>query len=139
MKVKVRINILGIYDLVLALGAIYIGVMMINSSNGIFDQYPKEWLTRVPFENWIVPGIIAIVLFGLGNIIAASLSFNKSNSKFWLASAIVGGILFMSSISQVIILEEIFLATVEIMVLSIIQLCLCLFTFAEYKKKHNKL
>ncbi|MBX4259234.1 hypothetical protein KTC96_16240 [Clostridium estertheticum] len=131
---KEKINMLGIYDLVLAVGAIYTGGMMISSSGGMFTQYPKEWLSKIPFDNWIVPGIITIVLFGLGNIIAAILSFRKGNSKFWVVSVIMGVLLFISIISQVIILEETFLATVEIMVLSIIQLCICGYTFAKYKK-----
>lgn len=138
MKEKIRKNLLGIYDLVVALSAIYIGVMMISSSNGVFTQYPKEWLTRVPFESWIFPGIIAIVLFGFGNIIAAILSFRKGNSNFWVVSAIMGGLLLISSISQVIILEGTFLVTVEIIALSIIQLCICLYSFAEYRQKYNE-
>ncbi|MBW9170448.1 hypothetical protein K2F43_04410 [Clostridium estertheticum] len=138
MKEKIKVNLLGFYDLVLALGAIYIGVMMISSRGGVFTQYPKEWLSKVPFDNWIAPGIITIVLFGLGNIIAAILSFRKGNSKFWVVSVIMGVLLFISIISQVIILEETFLATVEIMLLSIIQLCICGYAFVEYRKKHNK-
>ncbi|WP_443662327.1 hypothetical protein [Clostridium sp.] len=134
MKEKIKMNLLGIYDLIMAVGAIYIGVMMISSKSGIFTSYPKEWLSKVPFENWIFPGIIAIVLFGFGNIIAAILSFRKGNSKFWVTSAIMGGLLFISIISQVIILKETYLATVEIMALSIIQLCICRYTFPKYSK-----
>ena len=132
---KIKVNILGIYDLIIAIGAIYIGViMMISSSGGKFIPYPKEWLSKVPFESWIFPGIISIVLFGLGNIIAAILSFKKSNNKFWIASSIMGGLLFVSVISQVIILDETFLVTVEIMALSIIQLCMCGYIFVESRK-----
>lgn len=138
MKEKTRKNLLCIYDLVLALGAIYIGVMMISSSNEMFSQYPKEWLTRVPFKSWIFPGIIAIVLFGLGNIISAILSFKKDNSKSWIASAIMGGLLFMGVITQVIILEKTYLATVEFTIFSIIQLCLCGYSFLEYGKESNR-
>ncbi|MBU3100213.1 MULTISPECIES: hypothetical protein [Clostridium] len=131
MKEKIKINLLGFYDLVLALGAIYIGGMMISSSSGIFTEYPKEWLSRVPFENWIAPGIITIVLFGLGNIIAAILSFKKGNSKFWVVSAIMGGLLLISIIAQVIVLGEWYVATVEFLILSIIQLCLCRAAFTR--------
>ncbi|MBU3158230.1 hypothetical protein KPL37_00390 [Clostridium frigoris] len=131
MKEKIRMNRLGIYDLVLAVGAIYMGVMMISSNNGVFTEYPKEWLSKFPFENWILPGIIAVVLFGLGNIIAAILSFRKGNSKFWLPSAIMGGLLFLSIITQVIVIGECYMATVEFLILSIIQLYLCRAAFTR--------
>lgn|SRR5665647_80555 len=88
MKQKVRANLLGIYDLVLALLFIYLGVMMIGSKSGLFVEYPKEWLTKLPFKSWVMPGVIAIVLFGLGNIVAAIFSFTKANTKPWFISAI---------------------------------------------------
>lgn len=131
---KVSVNLLGIYDLILAVCAIFIGVMMISSNNEIFIEYPKEWLSKVPFENWFIPGIIAIVLFGLGNIIASIFSFRKENSKSWLVSAIMGGIFFISIVAQVIIIGEWYLATVEFLIFSIIQLCLSGYAFTGYRK-----
>ena len=103
MKRKIRIHLLGSYDLILAAGA-------------------------------IIPGIIAIVVFGLGNIVAAIFSFIKNNNKSWLVSAIMGAIFFVSLVSQVIILGEWYLATVEFLILSLIQLGLSWYTFAGYRK-----
>lgn len=134
MKQRIRVTILGIYDLILSIGAIYSGVLMIRSSNGIFIDYPKEWLSKVPFESWFIPGIIAIVVFGLGNIIAAIFSFRNENDKSWVWSAIMGGIFFISLVFQVIILGEGYLATIEFLVLSIIQLCLSGYAFAGDRK-----
>ncbi|MBZ9608974.1 hypothetical protein G9F73_014315 [Clostridium estertheticum] len=131
---KIREDLLGVYDLMLAVGAICIGVMMVSSSDGIFIEYPKEWLSKVPFESWVTPGIIAIILFGLGNIIAAIFSFRKENSRSWVVSAVMGGILIMSLIAQVVMLGETYLATVEFMLFSIIQLCLCWYVFDGYSK-----
>ncbi|MGH4138892.1 hypothetical protein [Clostridium sp.] len=138
MKEKTRLNLLGVYDLLLALGAIYIGVMMVSSNNGEFIEYPHEWLPKIPFESWVIPGIIAIVLFGLGNILAAIICFKKDNSKAWLATAIIGCILFISIIFQIIILGETYLATVELLILSVIQICLCGYVFAGYRKELNE-
>jgi len=135
VKAKIRLKVLGMYDLILALSAIYIGVMMVSSNKGIFIEYPHEWFPKIPFESWFIPGIIAIVLFGLGNIIAAIFSFKKENSKSWLASAIIGGILFISIISQMIILGETYLATVELLILSIMQICICGYVFNGYRKQ----
>ncbi|MFT5873592.1 MAG: hypothetical protein ACI8WT_002539 [Clostridium sp.] len=134
MKQKIRLNLLGFYDLILALGAIYMGISMISSSRGVFTEFPKEWLFKVPFESWVIPGIIAIALFGIGNIIAAIFSFKKGNNKSWVMSAIMGGIFFISLATQIIILREIYLATVEFLIFSIIQLSLCRYIFTGYRK-----
>ncbi|MEK6264510.1 MAG: hypothetical protein N2B06_07050 [Clostridium sp.] len=134
MKQKIRMNLLGVYDLIVAYGAISTGISMISSNAGIFTEYPNEWLNKVPFESWVIPGIIVMVLFGLGNIIAAIFSFRKGNSKSWVVSAIMGVMFFLSLIAQVIILEETYLATVVFMIFSIIQLCLCWYVFNGYRK-----
>lgn len=134
---EIEKKLLGIYDLLLASGAIYIGVKMVNSNSGIFIEYPEEWISKVPFESGVIPGIIAIVLFGLGNVIAAIFSFRKANNRSWLVSGIMGGIFFISLIAQVIILEQCYLATVEFMIFSIIQLGLSGYVFCRYKKIHT--
>ncbi|HEY5561242.1 MAG TPA: hypothetical protein VIK72_05700 [Clostridiaceae bacterium] len=134
---KIRANLLGIYDLILAFGAIFIGIKMINSSSGIFTEYPKEWLSKIPFDSWVIPGIMTILLFGLGNIIAASLSFRKRANNSWFMSATMGGILFISLIIQIIILGETYLATIEFLIFSIIQLYLSGYGFISYRKRQN--
>ncbi|MBZ9637706.1 hypothetical protein [Clostridium sp. FP1] len=134
MKQKMRINLLGVYDLILSLGAIFIGIIMVSSRNGIFIEYPKEWLSKVPFESWVTPGIIAIVVFGLGNIISAIFVFRKESNKSWVMSAIMGGIFFMSIVAQVVILGEWYMATVQFLIFSIIQICLSGYVFSGYRK-----
>jgi NADH:ubiquinone oxidoreductase subunit 6 (subunit J) len=133
MRQKLSQVLLGIYDIILSIGAIYMGIMM-SLGNGMFAEYPKEWLSKVPFENWVAPGLIAIVVFGLGNIIAAISSFNKESSKSWILSAVMGLIFFISMIFQVILLEEWYMATLEFFIFSIIQLCLSGYVFLRYRK-----
>jgi hypothetical protein len=134
MKQKTRANLLGVYDLILSLGAIIIGVMMVSSRNGIFIEYPKEWLSKVPFESWVIPGIIGIVVFGIGNIISAIFVFRKESNKSWVMSALVGGIFFMSIVAQVVFLGEWYLATVQFLIFSVIQLCLSGYVFLGNRK-----
>lgn len=134
MKQKVRIILLGAYDLILSLSATVIGVMMIGSSNGRFIEYPKEWLSKVPFESWVTPGVIAIIIFGLGNMISAIFCFRKESNKSWILSSIMGGIFFMSMVAQVIILGEWYMATVQFFAFSIIQLSLSGYAFSGDRK-----
>lgn len=103
---------------------------MVSSSNGVFVEYPKEWLTKIPFESWIMPGIIAILVFGSGNIISAIMCFRRIRNKPWVMSAIMGGILLISIIAQVIILGEWYMATIQLVILSIIQLCISGYVFS---------
>lgn len=116
--------VLGIYDLFLAFAAILCGVLMLNSSYGIFSSYPSEWLSILPFKSWFLPGIITIVIFGAGNIIASLCSFRHSGNRSWFVSAIMGGIMLISLVVQVIILKEYYLATFEFLLVSILQLML---------------
>lgn len=131
MKGKLRVNLLGIYDLILSLGAIYIGTHMII----INRNYPKEWLSKLPFQDWIMIGIIGILIFGIGNIIAAIFSFKRIGDKPWVMSFIMGLILFISMIVQVKVLEEWYMATVQFFLFSIIQLSLSLIELIRERYK----
>lgn len=134
MTQKAKKNLLGIYDLILSFGAIFTGIMMIHSSTGIFAEYPKAWLTKVPFESWVIPGIIAILIFGLGNIISALLVFRKNGNTSWKMSALMGGVFLMSIVAQILVLGEWYMATVQFLILSIIQLLLSGYVFSGSQK-----
>ena len=121
MKQKSNI-ILGLYDLVLAIAAIAIGIQMIQSNSGIFSEYPKEWLAKLPFNSWVQPGIIAILLFGAGNIFSAIMCLKNSFNISWLSSSLVGLVLLICVIAQVTILGEWYLPSVEFFVAGIIQI-----------------
>lgn len=90
------------------------------------------------FDNcfFLIPGVIVIVLFGLGNIIAAMFSLRNKNRRQWIPTAIMGGILFITLIVQVIVLGEFYLATVEFMFLSIIQLSLSGYVSNIFRKRY---
>lgn len=123
MKRKFSI-ILGIYDLVLALGAVYSGLLMVDSEIEIFSKYPVQWLSKLPFSNWIIPGLIVIAVFGIGNAAAAIFSFKERSRQPWLASAAAGALLLICVVCQVLILGDWYLPTVEFMLVSIVQLFL---------------
>lgn len=134
MKLMTRKNLLGIYELILAIGAIVEGIQMIMSSSGIYASYPEEWLTKVPFTSWVTPGIIAIVLFGLGNLAAATSTIIIKSDKAWVISSIMGVIFLLSLIAQIIVLGDCYLATIQLMILSIIQMALSLNVFLYFRK-----
>jgi len=128
---KIGTAVLGIYDLFLATGAIWLGVQMVTSGSGtVFaGQYPDSWATNLPFDSWVMPGVLAIVIFGLGNIFAAVLSFKKKRNSSWYASAIMGAVFLFGLAYQYIAVGETYIVTGPFLVLGIVQLCLSGFVF----------
>lgn len=119
-----RFIILGFYDLLLSVAAIFCGILMVNSSYGIFSTYPPEWISVLPFKNWIIPGIVTIAVFGIGNIIAAFFSFRQKDNRSWFVSALMGGIFLTLLVMQVLLLGKYYLATFEFLVFCVLQLIL---------------
>jgi len=135
MRGKIGKISLGCYNLFLAVGAIYAGIIMIL---GKFGEYPSEWINKVPFTDWVYPGIIAIVLYGMGNLIAAGFSVIK-NDRGLIASAIMGVIFLISILLSIKVLGETYLVTWQFIFLSIIQIALTVFALmSSYKNKNIK-
>lgn len=133
MKGKVSRVILGVYDLFLAIEAIYYGSKM---ALGIWwgGEWPQEWIGRVPFRSWFWPGVIAVVLFGLGNLFAAYYSICKEE-KFYLPSLIMGLIFLISFIASITILGESYLATGMFIIAAILQIILTLAALINFSKE----
>jgi hypothetical protein len=125
MNDKTKRIFLGIYNLILSVGAIGVGRLMILSNYGIFIEFPKEWLTKVPFTSWVIPGIVVIIIFGLGNMIASILCFCCDSYAYLVVSTGMGIALLFSVISMGLILGEWYLANIELIVIGLVQLILC--------------
>lgn len=133
MKKNIGKMILSCYNLFLAFSAIYAGIIMILGKLG---DYPPEWLNRVPFTNWIYPGVIAIVVYGIGNLIAAGFSVIH-NDRGLIASAIMGVIFLISILLSIKVLGETYLVTWQFIFLSIIQIALTIFAIMFSSKNKN--
>ena len=96
----------------------------------------ESWASKLPFDSWVMPGVLAISVFGLGNFIAAVFSLIKSSHyNSWYASAIMGAVFFFSLIFQRIIIEESYIVTYPFFALSVIQLCLSGYVFLGSRKE----
>lgn len=129
MKGKVSRKILGCYDLLLAAGAIYNGLIMV-SGKWWDGEWPDVWIGKVPFTSWFWPGVIAIILYGIGNLIAGYYSFSKKK-KGYIASGVMGIFFLLSLLASFVVLGESYLATFMFIILSVIQMIL---TICAYKK-----
>lgn len=133
MKIKIT-NMLGYYDLVLGIGIIFTCIMMMTGKIG---QYPVEWLSKVPFTNWFYPGIIGIILYGFGNLYASYLILR--NKKGLILSGFMGILLLISILLSIKILGAVYLVTLEIILLSLVQIILAIFSLIFYAKGTSKI
>lgn len=125
MKQKWCMNLYGIFELFIAVTAFATGISMILNPNGLYSsfppEFPQEWLVKVPFNNWFIPGIIAILIFGFENFIAGISNFANSQKNSSIMGIAMGGILLISIVVQMLILD-VYLVSLECLILSIIQL-----------------
>lgn len=127
--VKVVSNVLSIYDLFLATGAIWLGLLMIISKSGtIFaEPYPESWARNVPIDSWVMLAVLAIVIFGLGNIMAAILSFKKTRHSSWYASTAMGSVFLIGLAYHYMAVGETYLlVSGPFLLFGVVQLCLSL-------------
>lgn len=90
----------------------------------VFGTFPEEWLTKLPISSWTTIGILAILVFGLGNLTAFVLSVR--HAPLW--TIIMGGLLIILLVGQILVLGDVYLATVEFMVVGLAQLALGIFS-----------
>ena len=133
MNHKTRKIILGLFTFLIAIGAFRTGYFMIRGQ-GIFTEFPSEWLAKVPFDNWITPAYIGMFIYGTGNMFATFCIFTSNNSLVWKLPLSMSIILLMSLLLQIIILGESYLATYQLALLGFIQLCLSVYTSLEFSK-----
>lgn len=136
MMLGTRNILLGIYDMLAAIGWVAMGVLMIGANYGIFAEYPEEWLGVLPFKGWIPIGVIVITVFGVGNFLAAVTSFIKRRNP-WMS--IVMGLLVIICIFAQIAMVGWYLASFEIMMVGVLQLLLCAMVVKGLRKEREVL
>ena len=108
------------YHFFLALLFIYVGAQVIQ---GRLGEYPREWLSKLPFTSWVLPGF-AILLLGLSHLFVAGICLFQSRSIVARLTLLMGSFLIVSGILSIMILGETYLATVELILLGSIDLVL---------------
>ncbi|MDF2905903.1 MAG: hypothetical protein K0R34_1224 [Herbinix sp.] len=138
MNLKVRLYILGFYDLLLAIGTVYLWRELVCIEHGIFTEFPHEGLSFLAVEDWIVSGITALLIFGVGNMIASIFCFVKQNHLSWSLSAAMGSILYVILVIQVLLTGIWQMSTGVFFALSILQLFFSRIVYLGYKKKAHR-
>ena len=124
-------SVLNIYNLLLSLGAFYLGVLMFLE-RGVFDTFPQEWIGILPFNNWASLALFGIIIFGIGNGIASTYGFIKKDKKIFIITFTMEVLFFLCIIIPTNLLGEWYLPTSALFVLSIIQILLGLIGFLTF-------
>jgi len=67
----------GVLQILIGIGAVVSGALLVVGPDGKYMQMSVDMLANSPFRSFLIPGIILFGLIGVGNIIAAVLSFKR--------------------------------------------------------------
>ena len=135
MKLKFRLYILGFLDLLLSAGAVWLGGEMLRAGRGNIMGPSHQWLFVLPVQDWFISGLLVILIFGIGNMAASLLCFLKKNRLAWCLSAAMGGILYLTMITLVLVTGNWNLAIAGSFASSIAQLFISRSVYLEQKKR----
>lgn len=121
-------NISNCYNLLLALGAFYLGIQMILA-RGAFDSWPPEWIGKLPFTSWASLALFGMIVFGIGNAFSSIWGFIKKDQKVFLMTFTMGALFFFCTVISTILVGEWYLPTSGFLLFSTIQLLLGLVGF----------
>lgn len=89
--------------LLVAANAVYGGIGLIRNGMGM----SKDWLTRTPFDSWLVPGLALMVTVAVPQLIAAGLVLARS--RWGAAGGLVAGVgLMLWIVVQLLVLRRFF-------------------------------
>lgn len=138
MNLKVRLYLLGFYDLIMAIGAVYLGRELISKEHGVFVEISHAWLSKLSIEEGILSGIATILIFGVGNMIASMFCFLKQNHLSWSLSAVMGSLLYVVLVIQVLRTGDWQLSTAIFFAASIFQLFFSRIVYLGHKRKTRR-
>lgn len=133
-------KLLPAFNLAMSLGAFFMGISMLPFT-GVFVEFPPEWAGVMPFSSWSALAMYGMIVFGIGNAVAAVYGFLRKTRKFSVANLCLGVLLFSSAALPVVLLDEWYLPLVFFFALSFIQLALGLYgVFSNHNpdSRHRK-
>ncbi len=80
-KSKCLVNELGVLQIFIGLGAVGGGLGLVMEPTGVNLGIPLELLKNSPFSTYLVPGIVLLIVNGLGSLVGATASF----TRYWYA------------------------------------------------------
>jgi hypothetical protein len=91
---------LGALQAFIGLGAVGAGLAMVLDPSGANLGMPLDWLGGTPFPDYLVPGVVLLVVNGLGSLTGAVASFTRYRYAGEIAMAL-GAFLIIWIVAQV--------------------------------------
>jgi hypothetical protein len=91
----------GILQVFIGLSGVAGGVGLIAEPSGAFWGLPLEWLSGTPFSSYLVPGVVLLIVVGLGSLLGASATFFRYSYAPEIA-IVLGALLIVWIIAQVL-------------------------------------
>jgi hypothetical protein len=79
---------LGVLQVLIGIGAVGGGLMLVLDPSGQNLGTPLEMLEGTPFKTFLIPGIVLLVINGLGSLAGAILSFMRHQYAGYVAMAL---------------------------------------------------
>jgi hypothetical protein len=76
---------------IVGVGAVYGGLRLLIDANALGAR--QEWLNGTPFPNYVVPGLVLLILVGGGMLATAALALARS--RFAGAAALAMGVILL--------------------------------------------
>ena len=122
----------GTIQLLIGLGGIASGLMFIIAPDGSLMGISTEVLIDTPFKDYLIPGILLLILIGLGHIFAAILSFQKNRFSHYIDVAIGFAMAIWIIVQLVMIGYQSFLQPL-ILTIAVIEILIGLLVFWQYR------
>lgn len=116
-------KIVSSYCLLLSLGAFFQGIIML-SGDGIFADFPSEWVGVMPFTSWASLAWFGMIVFGVANAVTGIYGLRKNNNAVFVLAIILGALCFLCAALPIILLGEWYLPIVQLFLTSGIQILL---------------
>jgi hypothetical protein len=101
-------------QLITAVGAIPVGISLIQYPDGSGMQMPADWIRRTPFGTYLLPGIVLLAMNGFGQGAAALLIALRQPLAPWLTGFFGVGLIIWIAIQMLLmpfsVLQPILLA-----------------------------
>lgn len=101
-KKRVLTYSLGALQAFIGITAIAGGFRLVSNPNGTSD-IPIEWLSNSPFTNYLIPGMVLLIVIGFGNVLAGIVSFLRKRHAGSIA-AILGTFLVLFMTIEVLLI-----------------------------------
>ena len=88
---------LGVLQVLIGLGAVGGGIGLVSDPSGANLGFHPEWLAGSPFSDYLIPGLVLLVVNGLGNVVGGVLSF--TGRRFAGAAAVLLGLFMVAWIA----------------------------------------